>query len=153
MAPATSASASATATEAPPKAAAKARAVDQSQPPGQLWIEAAKRGDRAEMEAILAQEGPSVVHYKVYFAVAVPRSSCARFSVLPTPHVSMKARGIGHTAMHWCASRGEVQLMVWLLSLGAEVNARNTSEATPLHTAAGNGQVGPSACAGCAVRE
>jgi len=114
VAPATSASASATATEAPPKAAAKARAVDQSQPPGQLWIEAAKRGDRAEMEAILAQEGPSVVHYK--------------------------ARGIGHTAMHWCASRGEVQLMVWLLSLGAEVNARNTSEATPLHTAAGNGQ-------------
>ena len=67
------------------------------------------------MEAVLAHEGAEIVHHK--------------------------ARGIGHTAMHWCGSRGEVQIMVWLLSLGADVNARNTSEATPLHAAAGNGQV------------
>ena len=31
-------------------------------------------------------------------------------------------------------------MMEWLLGLGAEVNARNSSEATPLHTAAGAGQ-------------
>ena len=84
-------------------------------PPGQGWIEAAKRGDRAEMEAILAQEGKEIVHHK--------------------------ARGIGHSAMHLCASRGNVQIMEWLLSLGAKVNVRNTSEATPLHAAAGNGKV------------
>jgi hypothetical protein len=32
-------------------------------PPGQVWIEAAKRGDRAEMEAVLAQEGKEIVHH------------------------------------------------------------------------------------------
>ena len=43
----------------------------------------------------------------------------------------------GHTAMHWAASGGDVQLMQWLLSLGAEVSGLNTSDATPLHAAAG----------------
>ena len=82
-------------------------------PIGQRWIEAAKRSDRAEMEALL-EEDDSLVAYK--------------------------ARGIGHTAMHWAASQGDRQLMQWLVSLGGDVNARNTSEATPLHTAAGSGQ-------------
>ena len=85
-----------------------------SGPVGQQWIEAAKRGDRPAMEALLAEGGPSLVTYK--------------------------ARGIGHTAMHWAAARGERGIMEWLLGLGADVNARNTSEATPLFTAAGNGQ-------------
>ena len=56
------------------------------------------------------------------------------------PIVKYKARGIGHTALHWAAARGDQQIMEWLLSLGADIDARNTSEATPLHTAAGNGQ-------------
>ena len=59
-----------------------------------------------------------------------------------------KARGIGHTAMHWAAVQGDCchlkgenySTMAWLLSLGAEVDARNNSEATPLHAAAANGQ-------------
>ena len=54
--------------------------------------------------------------------------------------VGYKARGIGHTAMHWAATQGDRGLMRWLLSKGADVDARNTSEATPLHSAAGNGQ-------------
>lgn len=83
-------------------------------PVGQQWIEAAKRGDRSEMEELLREGGDELVHYK--------------------------ARGIGHTALHWAAARGECPLMRWLLSLGAQVNARNTSEATPLHSAAAQGQ-------------
>ena len=54
--------------------------------------------------------------------------------------LSHKARGIGHTAMHWAAVQGDRGLMGWLLSLGAEVNALNNSDATPLHAAASNGQ-------------
>lgn len=87
--------------------------VSSSLPIGQQWIEHAKRGDRPAMEALLAQD-ESLVSYK--------------------------ARGIGHTAMHWAASSGDRQMMQWLLSLGADVNARNTSDATPLHTAAASGQ-------------
>ena len=81
-----------------------------SLPIGQQWIEAAKRGDRAAMEALLQQD-ESLVAYK--------------------------ARGIGHTALHWAATQGDKRQMEWLVSLGAEVNGRNTSDATPLHTAAG----------------
>ena len=64
--------------------------------------------------------------------------------------VHHKARGIGHTAMHWAAVQGDCcapngmgdthSTMAWLLSIGAEVDARNNSEATPLHAAAANGQ-------------
>ena len=54
--------------------------------------------------------------------------------------LSHKARGIGHTAMHWAAVQEDRSLMGWLLSLGAEVNALNNSDATPLHAAASNGQ-------------
>ena len=54
--------------------------------------------------------------------------------------VHHKQRGIGHTAMHWAASRGERGLMGWLLGLGADIDARNASETTPLHAAAGGGQ-------------
>jgi hypothetical protein len=87
--------------------------VSSSLPIGQQWIEHSKRSDRAAMEALLAQDA-SLVSYK--------------------------ARGIGHTAMHWAASTGDRSMMTWLLSLDADVNARNSSEATPLHTAAGAGQ-------------
>ena len=84
-------------------------------PIGQQWIEAAKKGDRATMETLLQGSGGEDL-------------------------VAYKARGIGHTAMHWAAAGGDRQLMAWLLSLDATVNARNNSEATPLHTAAGAAQ-------------
>ena len=87
--------------------------VSASLPIGQQWIEHAKRSDRAAMEALLAQD---------------------------TSLVGYKARGIGHTAMHWAASTGDRPMMQWLVSLNADVNARNSSDATPLHTAAGSGQ-------------
>ena len=78
------------------------------------WIDAAKRADRPALESILAAAGSDVVH--------------------------ATARGIGHTALHWCAAKGEVRVMEWLLSVGAAVNATNASDATALHTAAGHGQ-------------
>ena len=46
----------------------------------------------------------------------------------------------GNTALHWAACAGDTKLMAWLASAGADVDARNNSEATALHAAAGNGQ-------------
>jgi len=89
----------------------------------QRWLDAAKRSDRSEMQAVLSlSDAQLLVHHK--------------------------GRGIGHTAMHWAAVQGDCcslqgeggSVMAWLLSLGAEVDARNHSEATPLHAAASNGQ-------------
>lgn len=111
------ASSSTAASAAPPKPKPKPApaAAPSNLPIGQQWIEAAKKGDRATMEELRSRSGgDELVHYK--------------------------ARGIGHTAMHWAASTGDRQLMQWLLSLGADVNARNSSDATPLHTAAGAAQ-------------
>jgi hypothetical protein len=100
-----------------PKAAAKAAPPPPSNLPiGQQWIEAAKKGDRAAMESLHERHSgeEDLVHHK--------------------------ARGIGHTAMHWAAAQGDRGMMEWLVSLGGDVNARNTSDATPLHTAAGAAQ-------------
>ena len=84
-------------------------------PAGEQWIKAAKAGQRQEMEALLAEHGADQL-------------------------VRYKARGIGHTAMHWAAASGELRILEWLLSLGADVNARNTSESTVLHSACSSGQ-------------
>jgi tetratricopeptide (TPR) repeat protein len=84
-------------------------------PAGEQWIKAAKSGQRQEMEALLAEHGADQL-------------------------VRYKARGIGHTAMHWAAASGELRILEWLLSLGADVNARNTSESTVLHSACSSGQ-------------
>jgi len=99
---------------AAPKAASKPAPKPAAGPVGQQWIAAAKAGNRQEMEELLAANGQELVTYK--------------------------ARGIGHTALHWAAASGERGIMEWLLSLGADVNARNTSESTVLHAACGAGQ-------------
>lgn len=112
------------ATDAPSSAVApKAAASKAERPPrpkatgpiGQQWVEAAKRGDREAMEELLEENDKDGL-------------------------VGYHARGIGHTAMHWAASRGERALMDWLKGLGEELNSRNASEATPLHAAASSGQ-------------
>lgn len=85
-------------------------------PVGEQWIKAAKSGNRAEMEALLKAHGSEL------------------------DLVRYKARGIGHTAMHWAAASGERSIMEWLLGLGADVNALNTSESSVLHSACSSGQ-------------
>ena len=106
------AAATAAAAAAPKQPKPKAAAAPSNLPIGQQWIAAAKAGDRATMEELLQRSGGEEL-------------------------VTYKARGIGHTAMHWAAATGDRQMMTWLMSLGGEVNARNSSDATPLHTAAG----------------
>jgi tetratricopeptide (TPR) repeat protein len=81
---------------------------------GARWTEAAKAADVETLSALLGEFGGELVRHKT--------------------------RGIGHTALHWAAARGEIRLMEWLFSVGADGDARNTSDATPLHAAAANGQ-------------
>ena len=121
----------------------------------QQWVDAAKRNDRAEMEYILAQSEAELVCFEAPTLAppltATPPLSLSLALLLPPPLapapapapaqlVHHKARGIGHTAMHWAAVQGDRGMMAWLLSLGAAVDSRNNSEATPLHAAASNGQ-------------
>jgi hypothetical protein len=47
----------------------------------------------------------------------------------------------GHTAAHWAAAKGHVEVIRWLLAAGAAADAVNHAGSTPLHSAAGNGQV------------
>ena len=47
---------------------------------------------------------------------------------------------IGHTALHWAASKGYASLAKWLIDEGHNVNAINNANSTPLHTASQNGQ-------------
>jgi hypothetical protein len=48
---------------------------------------------------------------------------------------------IGHTALHWAASKNHEQLATWLLSQGLPVNIKNNADSTPLHAAAQHGHM------------
>lgn len=64
-----------------------------------------------------------------------------RSLALPVLHAQGCSLGmIGHTALHWAASKNHQDLAIWLLKEGLPVNARNGADSTPLHTAAQNGR-------------
>jgi len=54
--------------------------------------------------------------------------------------LNVTKQGIGNTALHWCASKGNLDCVEWLLDEEASINSRNAGESTPLHSAAGCGQ-------------
>jgi hypothetical protein len=88
--------------------------VDLSAPPQTQWFQAAKAGDVASLERLLAAN-QQLLH--------------------------STARGIGHSATHWAATSAHLAAVQWLLDAGAAVDARNAGESTPLHTAAGGGHL------------
>jgi hypothetical protein len=49
----------------------------------------------------------------------------------------------GFTALHWAAAMGEPACIRALVQIGANVEARDRHDTTPLHSAAGKGQVRP----------
>ena len=54
--------------------------------------------------------------------------------------IIVQGSGIGHSAVHWCAAKGYLECLQWLLKQGADINGPNAEDSTPLHAAAANGQ-------------
>ena len=101
------------------------------------WVAAAKSGDVATLRGILRDA-------KAAASGALGKASAAASAALSL--FSYRSPGIGHTALHWSASRGAdaLEATAWLLAASEECvhdysNARNGEGATPLHAAAGIG--------------
>ncbi|KAL0048479.1 hypothetical protein WJX82_004224 [Trebouxia sp. C0006] len=77
------------------------------------WLNAAKLGETDTLGTLL-QENPALLHFK--------------------------GSGIGHAAVHWCAAKGHLTCLQWLLQQEADINCLNAEDSTPLHAAAANGQ-------------
>ena len=99
-----------------------APAVPPPPPGGQEFLQAAKGGERATMEALLRDHD--------------------RATLLSYGGKGCSLGFIGHTALHWAAAKNNADLARWLLAEGAAVSARNNAESTPLHTAAQNNAAG-----------
>ena len=78
------------------------------------WFHAAKLGDLRVLKEIHAQDASLLEATK---------------------------QGIGNTALHWCASKGNLDCVEWLLDKSASINSRNAGDSTPLHSAAGSGHL------------
>jgi ankyrin repeat protein/Flp pilus assembly protein TadD len=84
------------------------------------WLDAAKAGDEETMRLVYA-ENPDVLY-------AYGKGTSYGFS--------------GNSAMHWCASKGHVQCMRWLFSLGFDIDrCRNMGDSAAAHSAAGSGNI------------
>ena len=88
--------------------------VDPSAPPDVQWFQAARAGDGAALKRLL-NERPALL--------------------------TKSGRGLGNTALHWTSSAGHVDCAAWLIEQGTSVSVTNTTNATPLHAAAANGQL------------
>ena len=80
----------------------------------QAWLFAAKVGEAAQLQQLLAAEP----HLLAFAGAGTPDQV------------------IGNTATHWAASKGHVAALEVLLRAGADVHARNNGDSTPLHCAA-----------------
>ena len=88
--------------------------VDESKPVDEQWHQAAKVGALAHLKKLHAAQ-PELLQ--------------------------KKARGIGHTALHWAAANAHVDVAAWLLETGMPPDIRNNGDSTPLHSAAGGGHL------------
>ncbi|XP_066297501.1 death-associated protein kinase 1-like isoform X1 [Branchiostoma lanceolatum] len=55
--------------------------------------------------------------------------------------INIKEKGSMRSALHYAASRGKLPAVEWLVSKGADVNAKDALRRTPLHEAAAKGRV------------
>ena len=83
------------------------------------WFDAAKAGDLATMQRLLAEE-PCLLYYR---------------------GKGISYGFVGHSALHWVAAKGHVDVVAWLVQeQRANPNVRNNGEGSPLHAAAMGGQ-------------
>lgn len=98
---------------------------------GKRWLDAAKAGELEQMQELLR----AWIEDKRGDATAVLSSQGKGTSYSFT----------GNTALHWVSAKGHMKCVDWLLAEGRGVglelvSCTNHSDATPLHSAAANGQ-------------
>lgn len=80
-----------------------------------------------------SSEQSAFLHHPLW---ALSRSRAHSTCVLSTTSTAGCSLGfIGHTALHWAASKNYIPLIRWLISEGLPVNVPNNGGSTPLHTA------------------
>ena len=104
---------------------------------GREWLGAAKQGDLTLLTSLLAGN-PALLHHQV----RLNSMTCIHHAETTAAGdtLCVQGSGIGHSAVHWCAARGYLECLEWLLQQGADVNRLNAEDSTPLHAAAANGQ-------------
>ena len=58
-----------------------------------------------------------------------------------TPHRFPVSGDSGNTALHWASAFADAEMIKLLIKKGAQVNARNSDGATPLHDAVRRGDI------------
>ena len=98
---------------------------------GKRWLDAAKAGELGKLQETLR--------------VWVEDNRGDATTVLSSQGKGTSYSFTGNTALHWASAKGHLECVAWLLAQGSKaglelVSCTNHSDATPLHSAAANGQ-------------
>lgn len=98
---------------------------------GKRWLDAAKAGELGQLQEMLR--------------AWVEDNGGDATTVLSSQGKGTSYSFTGNTALHWASAKGHLECVAWLLTEGSKaglelVSCTNHSDATPLHSAAANGQ-------------
>lgn len=98
---------------------------------GKRWLDAAKAGDLGQLQETLRAQ--------------IEDNRRDATTVLGSQGKGTSYSFTGNTALHWASAKGHLDCVAWLLADGSKaglelVSCTNHSGATPLHSAAANGQ-------------
>jgi ankyrin repeat protein len=105
------------------------------------WFAAAKQGDLPLMKRLMHDSLEPFTGDGAAASSPEPQQPAPAPGSSPPALLSARARGIGHTALHWASSSGHVHVAAWLLDAGADPDAPNAGGSTPLHSAVSSGQI------------
>lgn len=104
---------------------------------GATPLQTAVYGARTDVARFLAARGAKT---DIFLEAAMGRLARVRQLVRKKPRLVNKTETNGWTPLHHAAAAGRHETVVFLLSAGAEVNARSNKGGTPLHAAVSRGK-------------